>query len=82
VASRQQQEQLLGVLHSEEHEAHVEQAFHVEVVAHVEHEASEEDNGGEDDSEEEKGAGQGEASSRSTTGYLNFNSIYIHFYMK
>jgi hypothetical protein len=36
VASRQQQEQLLGVLHGEEQETHVEQAAHAEVEAHVE----------------------------------------------
>jgi hypothetical protein len=66
----------LGVLHGEEQEAHV------EVEVHVEQEAPEEEDGGGDDSEEEEDAGQGEANSRSTTCWLNFNSIYIHFCMK
>ncbi len=54
----------------------------MEQAVHVEQEAPEEDDGEEDDGEEEEGAGQGEASSMSTTGQLNFNSIYIHFCMK
>jgi hypothetical protein len=40
----------------------------VEVEAHVEQEAPKEDDGEEEDGEEEEGAGQGEVSSRSTTG--------------
>jgi hypothetical protein len=56
IASWQRQEQLLGVLHGEEKEAHVEQAAHMEVEAHVEQEAPEDDDSGEDDDEEEGGA--------------------------
>jgi hypothetical protein len=77
VAFRQRQEQLLGVLRGEEQEAHVEQEAQLEVEAHVEQAAHVEQ-----EAPEEEGAGHGEASSRSTIGQLNFNSIYIHFYMK
>jgi hypothetical protein len=54
-----------------------------EEEAHVEQEDLEEEDRFENNGEEEEGASQGVASSsRSTTVWLNFNSIYIHFCMK
>jgi hypothetical protein len=47
MTSWQRQEQLLGVLHGEEQEAHVEQA------THVKQEAPREDDSGEDDGEDD-----------------------------
>jgi hypothetical protein len=68
VASRQRQEKLLGVLHGEE-EAHVEVEAHMVQAAHAEREAQVEVAAHmEQEAPEEEGAGQGEASRRSTTG--------------